>query len=272
MIQAQLMGKVSSSVQNSEDVLTSTIFGLLRYLPDNELLIEIFNSARNLEKQTLQIKRDELIEVDYYFWPKLANSEPDLILTLKYQTGEVHLICIEAKYFSGKSSIEDETVDVEERTNAQRDQIGREIEDILNESTCLTLGLICEDRSVKRSMIYLTFESYIPYEDLESSLEAVAQRPTVKFKNEDLYWLSWRHFQPVVSKFISKYNNLVITDLNDFLVKKNMVAYQGFDNLQSVGMLNWSYSTKTQDLTWDSLKNVSVTNYSFVGRNMNGRK
>ena len=66
----ELRGKIpqNSSFIYSEDVLTSTIFGNLRYLSSLDILRSFLSKAINLQKQNYSCDLSNSIK--YYFWNK----------------------------------------------------------------------------------------------------------------------------------------------------------------------------------------------------------
>jgi hypothetical protein len=101
MLYAELHGKLNPAApyqERREDILTSTIFGTLLVADARPLLEDWLSRARNLRGGASPIP-DKLDPLQYWFWPRLREAEPDLLLRL----GDV-LFIIEAKYLSGKSS------------------------------------------------------------------------------------------------------------------------------------------------------------------------
>jgi hypothetical protein len=93
---------------------------------------------------------------------------PDLVLLLESIQG-THVVGVEAKYLSGKSSTEDLAVEEHERANGQRDQLAREFGDLCDSGNYPLLG-IAEDRVLSVSMIYLTMETYMPRDELKTTI------------------------------------------------------------------------------------------------------
>ena len=125
MIQALLHGKLSREQANMEDLLTSCVFGTLRYLPEDEGLLPFLRLAKTVEGETLLAVIPDGAKADYCFWPPLAEKgclpcEPDVLLTITEPGGKKHLVLIEAKFRSGKSF---EADDEKERPN---DQLAKE--------------------------------------------------------------------------------------------------------------------------------------------------
>ena len=114
MIQAVLGGK-SLGYQYKEDILTSTVFGMIKYLKPDAILIPFIESAFLYDKnrttlwQKLNSEGIELRcyrEVEFVFWAWNKDyGEPDLILIFRdHIHGEDDfLLVVEAKFKSGKS-------------------------------------------------------------------------------------------------------------------------------------------------------------------------
>ncbi|GIQ69555.1 hypothetical protein DUZ99_18680 [Xylanibacillus composti] len=254
MIQAQLYGKAASELTWSEDVLTSNIFGLLKYLSTPEVLLTILQGAYNLDYEPL-VFETHIERISYTFWPRLQNSEPDLVLILHAKSG-VHIIGVEAKYLSGKSSEEDLLASIQDRDNKQRDQLAREIEDLHDSANYPMIG-VEESSILSIRLIYLTMESYIPHDELQASLESLKAHSACQFPSKHLYWLSWKTFYDNLKcTNPSATDSMILTDLRSYLNKKSIRTFSGF-SMKPVGILNWCYTKNRKrplqivpSLTW----------------------
>lgn len=107
MLQALLHSKLKASFDNpsfrpSEDTLTSSVFGILQYLPDDTL----WQIVRNSCGEGKQFLPETIGEIEYIdFWPKYRDVEgttnrsyvePDVLLVTKK-----YYVIIEAKKFDG---------------------------------------------------------------------------------------------------------------------------------------------------------------------------
>lgn len=126
MLMALLRGKLSLDQENMEDILTSNVFGVLKYLPPGVALVPFLGKAATPEpeKEYPLANLSSDVVVKYEFWPWLAEpgralSEPDVLIRIDDPDGKRIVVLIEAKYLSGKSSEEDGT----EHPN---DQLARE--------------------------------------------------------------------------------------------------------------------------------------------------
>jgi len=227
---AEIYGKISSVGSNIsdrlEDLLTSDIFGPLRYLPFQEGLLNILLQAKNYNN-------DDRISLDkgdknpipkIRFWPKLARSEPDVLIEFG-----TYLFMVEVKYLSGKSGhfIENWT----EQGNfesASYDQLGREFLDLLD----------FPGKFQRRSLIYLTSHRTLRVNDIKAGYEAII---TTHPKNcgiwyqDNTYWLSWFTVHESISNLLDKqqdyYQRLILTDIKSLLHKKGFRFFEGFANL-----------------------------------------
>jgi hypothetical protein len=87
----------------AEDALTSNCLGLLRFLPDSNL-IGFLEAAVGLNGETLNLSSYEEVK-RIEFWPRLPNGgEPDVIVELQNKSDRtVRAVVIEAKHGTGKS-------------------------------------------------------------------------------------------------------------------------------------------------------------------------
>ncbi|WP_141335925.1 hypothetical protein [Paenibacillus sp. tmac-D7] len=254
MLQAQLYGKTSSELTWSEDILTSNIFGMLKYLSSPAVIVNVLRNAISLDNRALFIPND-IQGTSYHFWPKLRNSEPDLVLVLHSSQGD-HLVGMEAKYLSKKSSTEDYTIDETERTNGQRDQLAREIEDLYVVANYSKIGLK-QDRILSISMLYVTLESYIPRNELAETIRSIQVHGKCSFTKEQLYWLSWKSiYSSLTDVPLSATDGLIIDDLKSYLARKDMKTFNGF-NVSHVSKLAWAFkknvryhASPVESLSW----------------------
>ncbi len=122
MYQAELNGKISSKLDNLEDILTSNVFSFFKY---SDRSIYLFNYLLNLN---LEVTVNDVNNAQFIFWPKFIDgTEPDLVII-----AGIYYILVEAKYFSNFS----------DATNKIDSQINREIEMGLQEASNQNLNFI----------------------------------------------------------------------------------------------------------------------------------
>ena len=91
MLQAMLHGKLSPEEERLEDLLTSNIFGLLKYLPCELILLPFLSLSRNPLSSNAYLKdwlKDVSCVEKWEFWKTLNFEgcylcEPDLIIHLR---------------------------------------------------------------------------------------------------------------------------------------------------------------------------------------------
>lgn len=264
MIVAELNGKIPFALQNYEDILTSSVIGLFQYLSSNTYFQSILESSVNVNGHQLTFD-SPVKEIKFAFWPKLENSEPDVLLKLKTESDSELLICIEAKYWSDKSSYEDQSVDLQDRTNGQRDQLAREIEDIHRDS-CYRYLNINKNKLNNIVMIYLTNHTYLPLQEIDESILHVNGVP---FRKEKLYWLAWREIHNSVSKiknFLTMQDSKLLTDLQTLLVKKGLQSFNGFQqHVVKVSEINNTYNSLLISYSWNYQTDVEKLNWNYGG-------
>jgi len=222
MSQAIIHGKISKTGSNltsaSEDLLTSSIFGPMRYLPGSELLIPVLQKARNIFDKNLSINDSDDPIVN--FWPRYDNCEPDI--EIKFNK---HLIFVEAKFLSGKSGdydVEESVSNYEKEKAASNDQLIREF-----------IDLKIQSRDRDYSLIYLTAHRAFPEEDIDGSLEAADHLENVlssEFK-ENVFWLSWLDIWDYLNNTrntFNKYSQIISNDIRKHLERLGLKHFTGF--------------------------------------------
>jgi hypothetical protein len=224
MIFAELHGKLgadySRAHERAEDLLTSTVFGLLRYLPPADGLLAVLRRARPVRVSGQRVEVGEpgvdwfdlerVAEVRIDFWPPWGkHGEPDLLLTLRDGNRKpVAVVVIEAKLYSPKSgrasddnSLADDAHDPDQLVNYWK-------------------GLQSRDDvpAGKASVIYLTRHGAPPIEEL---VESARRAPAMQ-----LAWLSWRNVWEVVEGLAGA--SLVADDLARLLAHKGLKHFNGF--------------------------------------------
>ncbi len=229
MIFAELRGKLgvdySRAHERAEDLLTSTVFGLLRYLTPADGLLAILQRARpvRVEDGTIEARPDPnwlevglVADVGVEFWPYWPGyGEPDVLLTLRDRAGQpVSLVLIEAKLHSpksGRAGVDDELT---EEGAADPDQLVR---------YWRGLQVLPGFPSIPRHLVYLTKHGAAPAGELA---ESVRRAPEMR-----LAWLSWRDIWAVADSAAG--TSLPAADLAQLL------AYKGLKNFNGFGAVPW---------------------------------
>jgi hypothetical protein len=107
MIPALISGKLSREQENMEDLLTSMVFGQLRYLDYGSGLYRFLQHVDNQHFVRQLPSPGEAVDVHYKFWPWLTadgcvGCEPDVLLTLRSGGADQIRILVESKHLSEK--------------------------------------------------------------------------------------------------------------------------------------------------------------------------
>ena len=231
MIQAELKGKLPE-VENREDVLTSNVLGLMKYLPPREGIFKILSELKdysmnrnslfdNLKSQNINI--NDYDTVDYLFWENSAKyGEPDLILIIKSPKQHLKelMLCIEVKYFSGKSR------------SGEYDQLMDYCLSLENKDARKTYKnpKIKKFNGIFLGLIYLTYFSQ--YNSVREALREIRKKGFNHYES-NLYELRWNDITRVLSSSESKnkYENKLIKDVVLLLKKKNLVDFEGYSDV-----------------------------------------
>jgi hypothetical protein len=185
VLPALLRGKLSEQQENLEDILTSTVFGLLQYIPIQIGLLKFISCAVPFRTLITKPLPQFASKVKYEFWPWLQNddcygAEPDVLIRVTDNVGIEHLILVEAKFHSGKSSTAEST------NHIPTDQLAKEWDNLVRQS---------ESEDAIPHLIYLTADYGVPVDALEDSAkEFQSKRPEKNSQYPfECYWLSWRH-------------------------------------------------------------------------------
>ena len=248
MLQALLKGKLSREQENMEDILTSNVFGLLKYVRPREGILNYLSLAEDGDGERPLQFLSSLSEVphdsiEYEFWPwwEEANCygcEPDVVIKLKVPAKQDLLILIEAKYLSGKSSEADEVDDT------PTDQLAKEWDNLR----------VKANRSDKRPvLIYLTAHYAYPIRDINDAIsEFLEKRPDDA--TPVICWLSWRHLHTVCE-------STQLPILNDIKLLLDRLGLTFFDGV-ALDYVNvpWSFEVV---FDWRAVSGIQKINWRF---------
>ena len=108
MFAAQIRNKLTRSEEDMEDLLTSNVFGIWRYIPPQVGLLQFLQTAKQLDEVS-HLRLSSILTADLQFWPWLEEgdakgAEPDVLIEISTHDQQKYLVLIESKYLSGKSS------------------------------------------------------------------------------------------------------------------------------------------------------------------------
>lgn len=226
MIQAVLEGK-SLGYEYMEDMLTSVVFGTLKYIQPSTLLIPFIEAAFLYDERrtTLWEKlKSEGIELrgyrdtGYYFWAyHKTYGEPDLILLFKNHIHGVEdlLLVIEAKFKSNKSGVGD------------KDQLARYCKAIdYNNIEDFSEPELTSFKGKRGYIIYLT-ES-IASSEIDESERIIVNSSYGKNKIFHLRWHQLYHtYEKMQHYFSTKVEEAIVYDLMEFMENLGLRDFSG---------------------------------------------
>lgn len=225
LIQA-VLGSKSLGYEYKEDILTSTVFGTLKYLRPDMILIPFIESAflydenRTTLWEKLNSEGIELRcyrEVEFVFWAWNQNyGEPDLILIFR---NHIHgyddfLLIVEAKFKSGKSGTDG------------NDQLVRYFEAISNDIESFSESTVSSFKGKKGYIVYLT-ESQA-YSDISATSKIIQSR--YNDIKENVFHLRWHQLYKTFETmypFYSSYEKVIVDDLMEYMEKVGLRDFSG---------------------------------------------
>lgn len=264
MTVAEIRGKISETGTNlserMEDLLTSDVFGCMRYLPAEKALVPFLQTARSLHGNALTIP-GEVLRVHWSFWPwlKLAGRipcEPDVVVGIETEENYIHLVLIEAKYYSGLSSEEDERAE-------PNDQLAREL-DNLDMVSCATLGWRTQSEIASRALLFITQDMGIPRDLIVKSLAEYTRK---RNRDGDIFWVSWRFLPYILERRLEKEtvpeNKAVLEDMLALLLRKELRMFGGVEPVAEYFALPEFYSVTPTKYSWPELPESLDIDYAF---------
>jgi hypothetical protein len=223
MLVAELHGHHIPETANSEDYLTSTVFGHLRYLPPKIFWDELFRQALampgarsstlagHLQQLGIGIRNFETLEVR--FWSRHPECGcPDLILVFS-GAAEPLIILIEAKLWAEKSG------------TGEFDQIARYLR-LLDKPETVIPRLPKTTRSV---LIYLTEHDSLA--ELEESINIYGNPDEASQRVFRLQWQDIVVAAQRIMRVVMGVDKLILGDVAAFLSQRNLEYFSGFRRL-----------------------------------------
>lgn len=216
MFEAEIKGKIPE-IENMEDILTSTVFGLMKYVSEKKFLLNIINQAKTIFDESLE----DCCTIDLYnytpeiiFWKKIpVFGEPDLIIKFHTPDKPDVLLCIEVKYYSLKTG------------EGEDDQLVRYFE-------ALDLAASYTD-SIFLGIIYLT--KYPVRKELMDTLHYIKMKGFSNFEKK-LFHLRWFEITNTIKEFdtsvLNEQDGLILKDILEYLIYKNLVEFTTFSFLK----------------------------------------
>lgn len=229
MLQALLRGKLSYVQENAEDILTSSVFGLLSYLPPDEGLIPLLRLAQRKDSRRVEWLLGPLQILQIEFWPTYRDGpdgwlEPDVMIWVQDANGQKHLVLIEVKLWSGKSVVQ------RQDASSLGDQLAREWS---------LLARLCEHGDAIPLLLFVTADRLYPsIEVQESEQEYSSKLPTLSATYPfTCSWISWLQ---VTSAFEAS-ESRALRDIALSCRKLDLVPFEGISPIAPTGRL-WSFA------------------------------
>lgn len=250
MLQAELHGKLSNNRPETihdrlEDILTSNVFGALRYLPPEKGLLAFLMTARNRRGERIQVI-PQFETVEWWFWPRLRNgTEPDLLLILRSPRATQYLL-IEAKYRAGKhgrhvagsteegQDSRDPATREDESTSQEgtKDQLAKYLLTFRSELDQPDSGWRRDQRVHSHCLVYVTQHLVMPLQDLEESARFLVTKESRLM--DRVYWTHWgealRVFKSLRPATLPPWETFLIEDMCQLLGEKKRFLY--FDGIR----------------------------------------
>lgn len=234
MIHAALNGKLACL--GSEDALTASVLGLLRYLPDSQLIRWVRTAApTNAAAQHTIESLSGPVNVE--FWPRWPDAlrgtglvEPDAVLHFAD-----HTVVLEAKLHAGKSGAPPGPGD-----EPPGDQLARQ--------WVSALSWRARHREFGRPavLLYVTAHLKPPTFDLAQSLKALE---AAGVPDAPLAWLPWSTLEEVLLQFAADgIPARIRDDLIAYLDAADVLRYRGwtFSNVEiAASSTRWQYTRPT---------------------------
>ncbi|MCW3490219.1 hypothetical protein [Dethiobacter alkaliphilus] len=225
MIQAVLGGK-SMGFEYTEDILTSTVFGAVKYLKPSSLLIPFIESAFLYDEARTpfwQVLKNDGIDlrcyqkVEYVFWPfHQTFGEPDLMIVFQHHVhGEEDLLLIiEAKFKSPKSG------------TGEKDQLVRYFNAIHDKNIeGFSEQSVADFKGQKGYILYLT-------ESTASSEISDSEQIILRDVGEDnkIFHLRWHQLYSTIERlysYFSDFERVIADDLLKYMEKVGLRDFSG---------------------------------------------
>jgi hypothetical protein len=242
MLQAQLRGKLTRAEENLEDLLTSNVFGSIKYVPYEDGLLPLLANCQDENGDALTGINQPVLNVHYDFWPRLREvnceeCEPDLLIRIQYANGQSMLVLVEAKYLSDKSS---EANDKE----APKDQLAREWDNLI---------LKAKQEHAKPILLYVTADFGYPRQSIEESRKEYLEK---RKNGMSVFWLSWRKLPTL---FLDNRQE-ILNDLIGVLKYQQLTFFEGI-TIPEASSIKWSFEAI---INWDwTLNSESSIRWQF---------
>ncbi|MBT9132500.1 MAG: hypothetical protein DDT32_01225 [Syntrophomonadaceae bacterium] len=218
MFAVQMANKLTRREEDMEDLLTSNVFGIWRYLPPHFGLLQFLRTAQRLDGTRLA----NLGEVDtagLEFWPWMhepgaKSAEPDVLIEMVLTDQRSFLVLVEAKYRSGKSSFRSDSLQPNDQLARQMDNLRR---------TARRKGI--DDYA----LVYVTADTLMPKSDIQEAISELADK-TREDAASQFYWTSWRRLPSLLAEVYTSCEDsmaTMLTDLHTIICRLGLIFFEG---------------------------------------------
>jgi hypothetical protein len=233
---AEIHGKLPE-FEGMEDLLTSDVFSTFKYLPLKIAFIPFLRRAVHfLTGETINYSFDDVIKVDYIFWPKTSflKREPDLLIILTRQNQPPVSIVVEAKYRSGKSNVNREN-DLQEIQMLDGDQLAEQYYELMNGNFNIEQPYKeLLKKSKDRFLLFVTAHDALPKHVTNETEKILLKKGICDKDTMHLYWANWQAAWSIADEALKNAANiplgfkLMLEDLKVLLERKGLRPFSGF--------------------------------------------
>ena len=166
------------------------------------------------------------------------------------------MVLVEAKYYSGLSSEEDERLE-------PNDQLAREL-DNLDIVSPLNLGWKPELDIVSRTLLFVTQDVGIPRSLLAQSLGEYKRK---RNREGDIFWASWRVLPFILEQDLEKENSpgniAVMEDMLKLLFRNGLTMFRGVEPVAEYFTLPEFYQVPSRHYPWPDIPESIRVDYKF---------
>jgi hypothetical protein len=238
MLQAQLRGKLTRKEEDLEDLLTSNVFGSIKYVPSEDALLPLLATSIDIDGNAPFVALQPVSSTEYHFWPWVQEQgcegcEPDVLARIRCLTGKNIIVFIEAKYLSDKSSEATEG-------DLPTDQLAREWDNL----TCLA-----DRENAMPLLLYVTADMGFPRKSVEESRQEYMRK---RKKDMSVFWISWRK----LPKLFSYARHQILNDLVEVLRRQGLIFFEGILKPELFNV-EWSFKAEVH-WNWSLFKGCCI--------------
>ena len=221
MLEAELRGKMPEDLTDNEDLLTSTAFGLLKYVPPSVFWTTILNRAKSRSGTSFTDKCEQCgVRIDAYdkitlhFWPyHEKHGQPDILIVLHGGRQLPLFFIIEVKLWSQKSG------------KGPSDQLYRYLQALDDFHWLRGISQLGEP-FLSSGVIYLT--PRVAWDEIDESIECAGNPQRARNDLFNLHWQDVSETAKCLSFSVSEPCRSILSDIAKLLEYKGLQHFYGF--------------------------------------------